>query len=333
MSKKIGFIIDPIKSINPKKETTLALAEAAFEMGFEVFFIEAHKISFISENKDKSSVLTQAHKIIDFKVSCKLVLDQSDLKLFDVIGFESPKDINCADLNIVMLRKDPPVDNNYIYLTYFLDHLVSCGVKVMNNPQGIRDVNEKCFILNFPDLISPSLITSDLDRIIEFLDTHKKMVLKPLNDMGGQGIIAVNKEKDSKDICVNKIKTMLEDYDNNIIMAQRFLDVHKAGDKRIILINGEPLPSALARFPKEGGFLANLAAGGHGKVVPLTARDIEISNRLSPILVERGLNFVGLDVVDGCLTEVNVTSPTCLREIAGEIDVGGMISKLLSLRA
>ena len=116
-------------------------------------------------------------------------------------------------------------------------------------------------------------------------------------------------------------------------MAQRFLDVHKAGDKRIILINGVPLPSALARFPKEGGFLANLAAGGHGKVVPLTARDIEISNRLSPVLVEKGLNFVGLDVVDDCLTEVNVTSPTCLREIAGEIDVAGMISKLVSLRA
>jgi glutathione synthase len=328
MSKKIGFIIDPIESINPKKETTLALAEAAFEMGFEVYFIEAHKISFISENEDKASVLTQAHKIIDFKVSCKLVLDKSDLKLFDAIDFAIAEDINCADLDIVMLRKDPPVDNNYIYLTYFLDHLVSCGVKVMNNPQSIRDVNEKCFILNFPDLISPSLITSDLDRIIEFLDTHQKIVLKPLNAMGGQGIIAISLDKDSKDICINKIKTMLEDYDNNIIMAQRFLDVHKAGDKRIILINGEPLPSALARFPKEGGFLANLAAGGHGKVVPLTARDIEISNRLSPILVERGLNFVGLDVVDGCLTEVNVTSPTCLREIAGEIDVGGMISKL-----
>lgn len=324
--KKIGFVIDYIEAINPAKDTTLAMSTAAFDMGLEVFLLDAESMSFMSNNiinnnlNNKINIYTSGFKISDIKHSARFVLDYN-LALDDVINFKNIDKINLFDFDYIIMRKDPPVDANYIYLTYFLEYLnnnKTKKIKVFNNPRSLRDVNEKCFILNFPEFISPSLVSNNIYNLLEFLQEHKKLVIKPLNAMGGSGIISLDILKNSKQVCIDKISNMISSLDGQMVMAQKFLDVNRAGDKRVLLINGKPVDYALARFPKEGGFLANLAAGGSGKVVPLTSRDYEISEHLSPILKERGLSFVGLDIVDDCLTEVNVTSPTCLREINTE---------------
>ena len=327
---KIGFVIDSIDQIHPAKDTTLSMVTAAFERGLEVFLLDAESMSFCvdkikNKTKNKSqNIYSSAYKILKIKQSARFILDYN-LSLKDVVDIQEISQISYLDFDYIIMRKDPPVDANYIYITYFLEYLSNNGVKVFNNPRALRDVNEKCFILNFPELISPSLVSNNISNIMDFLDYHKKMVLKPLNEMGGSGIIALDINKDGKQESLNKISKMLESINNQMIMAQKFLDVNRLGDKRILLINSKPVAYALARFPKEGGFLANLAAGGSGKVVPLTARDYEICDTLSLVLKDRGLSFVGLDIVDDYLTEVNVTSPTCVREINTEhnLDISG----------
>ena len=341
---KIGFVIDSIDQINPAKDTTLSMVTAAFERGLEVFLLDAESMSFCvdinnkkinkkinienkSDNKSDNkfqNIFSKSYKILNIKQSARFILDYN-LSLKDVVDIQEISKINYLDFDYIIMRKDPPVDANYIYITYFLEYLSNNGVKVFNNPRSLRDVNEKCFILNFPELISPSLVSNNISNIMDFLDYHKKIVVKPLNEMGGAGIIALDINKDDKQESLNKISNMIKKLNNQMIMAQKFLDVNRLGDKRVLLINSKPVGYALARFPKKGGFLANLAAGGSGKVVPLTAKDYEICYYVKDILKNRGLSFVGLDIVDDHLTEVNVTSPTCVREINTEhnLDISG----------
>jgi glutathione synthase len=209
------------------------------------------------------------------------------------------------------MRKDPPVNMNYIYVTQLLELAQKAGVCVVNNPAALRDVNEKLFISWFPDCIAPSLVTMDAHRIRAFLDEHQDIILKPLAGMGGASVYRIK----NPDVNTQVIIETLTENGTKLAMAQRYIPDIIKGDKRILLIDGEPVPYALARIPKAGETRGNLAAGGTGKGVELSKRDREICAAVGPVLREKGLIFVGIDVIGDYLTEINVTSPTCIREL------------------
>jgi len=309
--KSIGFIVDDVSSLNASIDSSLYLAEQALYQ-YDVYLIEAHQISCVSGDRQDATLSSSAFKIESFKQSCSFVIEH-DVGVDDVLSMAKIDKMDLSSLDIIMMRKDPPVDQLYIGLTYMLDILEDSGVKVINSPKALRDINEKHVILNFPNLITATCVTSCVDSVTEFLIEHRRIVLKPMNEMGGHGICLLDIAVDDMDDCLAVILSMLQKY--SMIMAQKCLDVDREGDKRIILINGEPVPYALARFPSSGKFIANLCAGGSGSVVPLTARDYEICGDLKPFVNSHNLSLVGIDVIDGFLTEINITSPTCLRHI------------------
>ena len=217
-----------------------------------------------------------------------------------------------SDLDVVLMRKDPPFDINYVYTTHILSLAQSQGCLVVNDPQSLRDFNEKLFISAFPQCCAPTLISSQLEPITTFIEGHDKVVCKPLGGMGGKSIFVTHREDNNRHVI---IETLTED-GKTPIMVQRYIeDIRHSGDKRILIVNGEPIPYALARIPKAGDNRGNLAAGGRAEGRPLTDRDRWICTQVSPTLVERGLLFVGIDVIGDYLTEINVTSPTCVREL------------------
>jgi glutathione synthase len=260
----------------------------------------------IQPNHDSSLALIEEAKRRDYEVQ---QYQQKDLVLRDGNIFFNTTPL--SDYKIILMRKDPPVDQEYIYTTILLDLAVKAGVVVINNPQSLRDCNEKLFISWFPQCCAPTLTTFNAQLIYDFLESHKTIILKPLNGMGGQGIVRVTLEDSNAQEIINTATH----HGTVRAMAQLYLPEIAQGDKRIIMMHGKPLPYALSRFAKPGEVRANLAAGGSYQKAELTKRDLYICEQVGPILKQKGLLFVGLDVIGEYLTEINITSPTCLREI------------------
>lgn len=293
------FIIDPIESLNKIKDSSLLLMKECLRRNIEVHFSEINQFS-IFEGK----VNIHSQKIISLEKGIKYQDIELNLSSF---------------FKKIFIRKDPPFDDDYLNLTYLLDHAVKEGTDVINNPSSLRNHNEKLSILNFQEIIPPTIVTSNASDVVNFLKIHEKIVLKPINGMAGNGIFVI----DELDKNINSILETSTVNDTKVMMAQKYIPDITEGDKRIIIIKGEPLPFCLARIPDGKDFRANLAKGGTGIAKKLTADDIKIVNVIKKYLVKSKLDFVGIDVIGKYLTEINVTSPTCLVEIENQTNFNG----------
>lgn len=305
MSIKLGVVMDPISEIKAKKDTTLAFLLAAQCRGWSLHYMEQRDIyskeGVVSARMKTLTVADDAHQCYEFAAEQEQPL---------------------AALDVVLMRKDPPFDMEYIYTTYLLELASLAGVVVVNDPRALRDVNEKFYTSWFPQCCPPTLVTRSARRILDFLHQETQIIVKPLAGMGGQSIFRM----DVADPNIAVIIETLTHYETCFVMAQRYLPAIKAqGDKRVFLINGEPVPYALARYPAKGETRANLAVGGHGIGVEINERDRWICKQVGPVLKQKGLLFVGLDIIGDYLTEINVTSPTCVREVEAhsKIDISG----------
>ena len=288
------FIIDPIESLNKIKDSSLLLMKECLRRNIEVHFSEINQFSIYEGN-----VNIHSQKILSLEKGIKYQDTELNLSSF---------------FKKIFIRKDPPFDDDYLNLTYLLDHAVKEGTDVINNPSSIRNHNEKLSILNFQEIIPPTIVTSNASDVVNFLKIHEKIVLKPINGMAGNGIFVI----DELDKNINSILETSTVNDTKVMMAQKYIPDITEGDKRIIIIKGEPLPFCLARIPDGKDFRANLAKGGTGIAKKLTADDIKIVNVIKKYLVKSKLDFVGIDVIGKYLTEINVTSPTCLVEIENQ---------------
>lgn len=294
--------MDPIQNIKIHKDTTFALLLEAQKRKWEIFYLEHHQL-FLSENKVYG--LTARINVQD--------------KLPDFFSFidHAPQKMPLSSFDMVLMRKDPPFDIPYLYATYLLELAQKEGAFIVNDPRSIRDANEKLFTAFFPQCCPETLVTSRKTILEDFFQTHQKIILKPLHTMGGHAVFLLDQHNPNFHVTV-EVLTKNGKYP---IMAQRYLPEIKDGDKRILLIDGEPYPYALARIPSPGDIRGNLAAGARGKGIPLNARDRWIAEQVGPTLRDKGLFFVGLDVIGDYLTEINVTSPTCVREIEAAFGV------------
>ncbi len=304
MTTTLGVVMDPIDSIKPYKDSTLAMMLAAQRRGWRLYHILQQDIAWTD-----GRVVARAQRVT--------VFDDNE-HWFEL---EAPEQLDMATLDAVLMRKDPPFNMEYIYTTYLLEAIEEQGVLVVNRPSSLRDVNEKFFTTRFPQCAPPQIVTRDPDRIKDFLAEHGEIVVKPLDGMGGASIFRIA----AGDLNTNVILETVLDHGRKTAVAQRFLPEFKQGDKRILLIDGEPVPYALARIPAKGEARANLAAGGSWEGVALSERDRWICDQVAPELKKRGLIFVGLDVIGDYLTEINVTSPTCIRELDSlyDLDIAG----------
>lgn len=293
-SYAVGVIMDPISSINIKKDSTFAMMLEAQRRGLFLFHI-------------LQSDLFADDGVVYARMNPVTIKD--DPKAWYEFGEAVVKPLH--ELPVILMRKDPPFDMEYIYSTYLLELVQRRGSLVINRPDSIRAANEKLFTAWFPEFSPPTRVTRDMGRIREFLEQERHIVVKPLDGMGGSMIFQVRQDDPNRNVILETITA----YGKRTVMAQRFLPEFKQGDKRILLIDGEPFPHALARIPAEGEGRANLAAGGTGVGVDLTEREFAICASIGPVLREMGLVFVGLDVIGDYVTEINVTSPTCIREL------------------
>ena len=299
MNIRLGIVMDPIADISFKKDSSLAMLLAAKALGWSLFYMEQQDLyQKAGEARAKMRPLQ--------------VFDNAQ-HWFDL---DSELDQPLSSLNVILMRKDPPFDNEFVYSTYLLEQAERAGVLIVNRPQSLRDCNEKFFATQFPELAPPTLVSRRADILREFAAEHRDVILKPLDGMGGTSIF---RHRDG-DPNLSVILETLTALGTQQIMAQRYLPAIKDGDKRILMIDGEPVPYCLARIPAQGETRGNLAAGGRGQARPLSARDLEIARLIGPELRARGLLFVGLDVIGEHLTEINVTSPTCIREIDNAFD-------------
>lgn len=301
MSRKIGVVMDPIETINYKKDTTLGLLWAARDRGWSLFYMQ---------QKD----LYLAGGIARAKMRPLEV--REDPTDYYSLGDAEDRDLN--DLDIIFMRKDPPFDMEFVYTTQLLENAERRGTLIVNRCASLRDCNEKLFATQFPQCCPTLIVSRDMRRLRAFHAEHGDVIFKPLDGMGGSSIFRA-KADDSN---VSVILETLTQHGTQTIMGQVYLPQITAGDKRILMINGEPVPYCLARVPLAGESRGNLAAGGTGQVQPLSTRDQWIAAQVGPTLREKGLWFVGLDVIGDYLTEINVTSPTCLREIEREQGLG-----------
>ena len=304
MSIKLGIVMDPIQSINYKKDTSLAMLLAAQERGWKIYYMlqtDLYMESGISKAMMRELTVREDPQ--------------------DWYAFGATVDMSLGELDVILMRKDPPFDNHYIYSTYLLEEAQKEGTLVVNNPQALRDCNEKLFAAQFPQCCPPFLVTCNAEKLREFHQQNQDVIFKPLDGMGGTAIFRL-KEGDPN---VSVIIEVITQGGSNQIMAQKFIPEIIKGDKRILLIDGEPIPYALARVPAVGETRGNLAAGGSGIAQELSARDRWICEQVGPVVKEKGLIFVGLDVIGDYLTEINVTSPTCVRELndAYDLDIAG----------
>ena len=294
MGTTLGVVMDPIQLISFKKDSTLAILLAAQRQGFELFYMQQQDL-FLENGEPKA------------KITPLRVFD--DPKRWFELG--ESRVAALEEMNVLLMRKDPPFDSEFIYSTYILEAAEQRGSLVVNKPQSLRDCNEKVFATQFPQCTPPLLVSRDQERLKLFLAEHKDVVYKPLDGMGGTSIFRVS-EGDQN---LNVILETLTNYGQQTIMAQKYLPQITLGDKRILVVDGEVIPFCLARIPTGSDFRGNLAAGGRGVVQPLSERDQWVAQQVAPTLKERGLIFVGLDIIGDYLTEINVTSPTCIREI------------------
>jgi glutathione synthase len=301
MSIAVGVVMDPISQINPKKDTTLAILLGVQRRGWEIHYMELNDIGL-------RDGVPYAH-------TQRLSVQDS---LDDWYEFSSDKArLPLADLDVILMRKDPPFDTEYIFATYLLEQAQVRGCLVVNDPRALRDANEKLFTAWFAEICPSTLVTRDTVEIKRFLAEFGDIILKPLDGMGGASIFRVT----AGDTNASVIYETLTHHGQTFCMVQKYIPEISAGDKRILLIDGEPIPYALARVPSAGELRGNLAAGGRGHGQALSARDREICAIVGPELKRRGLIFVGLDVIGDYLTEINVTSPTCMRELESQFSI------------
>jgi glutathione synthase len=296
----VGIVMDPVATLHVKKDSTLAMILAAQRRGWSV-----HQIR-------QEDLLLEDGEVRALSRPLSVDLDADP---FWTLGDERPRRL--ADFDVVLMRKDPPFDMEFVYSTYLLERAAEGGALVVNRADSLRDCNEKFFATYFTDLCPPLVVTRRADRIRAFAQQHGDVILKPLDGMGGASIFRHR----AGDPNLSVIIETLTDHGRRQIMVQRYLPEIVDGDKRILMIDGEPVPFALARIPAQGESRGNLAAGGRGEARPLTEREREIAARVGPELRERGLTFVGLDVIGDWLTEVNVTCPTCIRELDAQCDL------------
>ncbi|MEL0067843.1 MAG: glutathione synthase [Gammaproteobacteria bacterium] len=290
----ILFIMDPIASVNPKKDSTLAMMIAAQKKEWQLYYAEQQDL-YVDNG-------------VPFVTRRSITIDLAKDNWYQLGSAETTA---LSDSDVVMMRKDPPFDNEYIYSTYILELAEKLGSLIVNKPQSLRDANEKLFTAWFPECTPDTVVSRRADILRDFIAKHRDVILKPLDGMGGASIFRVKAD----DPNIGVIIETLTDHGKTTAMAQKFIPEITEGDKRILVIEGKPIPYALARIPAKGETRGNLAAGGRGVAVPLSDSDYAIVDRVAPTLVEKGLMFVGLDVIGSSLTEINVTSPTCIREI------------------
>lgn len=294
MTVRIGVVMDPIADIAYKKDSTLAMLVEAQSRGWEIYYFE-QKDLYLRDS-------------IPYGSAKRLHVELNPKSWF---SFQEEKPMLLSDLNAILMRKDPPFNEEYIYSTYILEHAEKLGVLVVNKPQSLRDANEKLFTTLFPQCTPPTLVTQSKKALHDFWLEHSDIVCKPLNVMGGTSVFRLRKD----DVNANTVFDVLTKGGTTYIMSQRYIPEITDGDKRILLIDGKPISHVLARVPQRGDWRGNLAVGAVGEVRSLTERDQWICQQVGPALREIGLYFVGLDVIGDYLTEINVTSPTCIREI------------------
>ncbi len=294
MSRHIGIVMDPISAITIKKDSSFAMLLAAQAKGWSLYYMEQQDLflnqGFVSAEMKPLKVMENADNWFELGESQTLPM---------------------ADLDVVLMRKDPPFDMEYIYSTYLLEQAQAAGVLVVNNPQSLRDANEKLYTAWFPQCCPATLVTRKAELLRGFQQQYRDIILKPLDGMGGASIFRVQDNDPNFSVIIET----LTHYGKTSVMAQQFIPEIADGDKRILMINGEAVPYALARIPAKGETRGNLAAGGSAQGRPLTERDRWICQQVGPTLREKGLLFVGLDIIGNYLTEINVTSPTCIREL------------------
>lgn len=299
---KLGVLMDPLSAIKPHKDSTVAMLEQAQALGWACYYFTPSDIACYGGKvyaEIASIQIKNAHK--------------PDWAETHAVG-EKP----LSFFDIILMRKDPPFDMEYIYTTYALDLAEKEGVLVANKPQSLRDANEKFYTLQFPQCCPTTLVSKDARRLRGFWEQHRNVIYKPLEGMGGRSVFHV--DETGRNLSV--ILEMLTAGERVSVMAQQYIpEIRSSGDKRILLVDGKPAPYALARIPAQGELRGNLAAGASGKVVPITDRDQWLCEQIAPALSARGLYFVGIDVIGDYLTEINVTSPTCIREIEAETDL------------
>lgn len=306
MTIKLGIVMDPITGVNVKKDSSMAMMLEAQKRGYEIHYMEMQDL-YLDQGECRAQ--TQVIKVFD-----------DPQHWYEL---EQASDIAVSDLDAVLMRKDPPFDTEYIYATYMLERAELQGTLIVNKPQSLRDCNEKLFTAWFPELTPRTLVTRNNQKIREFHQQLQDIIIKPLDGMGGSSIFRIGPE----DKNVGVILETLTAHGSQYAMVQEYMPAIKDGDKRILIVNGEPMPYCLARIPAQGETRGNLAAGGTGEARPLSPSDKLIADTIAPELKKRGLFFVGLDVIGDKVTEINVTSPTCIREIeaAYPINISGKL--------
>jgi glutathione synthase len=303
--------MDPIESITVEKDTTLAMMLAAQERGWNLKY-------FLRTDLFMRDGIASANMR-------DITVKDDPAHWFDL---GEAQDLRLADCDCILMRLDPPFNMDYVFTTYFLQRASDDGVLVLNNPAALRDLNEKVFTAWFPDCCPPTLITSDNAKIRDFHREFDDIIVKPLDGMGGSSIFRLKKD----DPNVSVVLETMTDFGSTQIMAQKYIPEIVDGDKRILVVGGKPVSHALARMPMAGETRGNLAAGGKGIAVPLSDRDREIAETIGPVLVEKGVLFAGIDVIGDWVTEINVTSPTCARELNAQVglDIGGQFMDVIA---
>jgi glutathione synthase len=304
--------MDPIAAVAPQTDSTVAMLLEAQRRGWSVDYVE---LGGLRLRNGRAEATTRPLEVRD--------------RPTDWFTLGEAHDTPLSELDLILMRKDPPVDIEYNTATWILEAAERAGVLVSNRPQALRDANEKISATWFPHLTPPSLVSRDRTTIRAFIESEARVVLKPLDAMGGRSVFVVS----AHDPNANVILDELTRRGTRSVIAQRYLPaITDTGDKRILLVNGEPVPGALARIPAPGDFRANMAAGGRAQAADLSARDREICAQVGPVLREHGLHFVGIDVIDGWLTEINVTSPTGIRQVDRffGLNVAGMLFDALA---
>ncbi len=313
MTRRLGVIMDPVDHIKGHKDTTVGLLREAQKRGYEIDYMEVNDLELRNQ---------------DLRAYAQPLAVQASDQAWYRLG--AAREIAIHDLDVILMRKDPPFNMNFIYTTYLLEHAERAGVLVVNKPASLRDANEKLFATWFPECTPPTLVTCRQAALQTFLDQHRDIVVKPLDGMGGASIFRVTQDDPNRSVIFETIT----DHEQRFMMAQRYLPAIREGDKRILMIDGESVPYAVARIPAPGETRGNLAAGGRAVPQPLSESDQRICAIVGPVLRDKGLLFVGLDVIGDALTEINVTSPTGMRELeaAGHQDIAGRLFDAIERR-
>ncbi|BGI51047.1 MAG: glutathione synthase [Arsenophonus endosymbiont of Ceratovacuna japonica] len=305
---KLGIIMDPILTIKVKKDSSFAMLLEAQRRGYEIYYMEINDLYLLQGEA--------------YGYTKQLINLNKEITQWYEFGIE--QEIALKNLDIILMRKDPPFNIEYIYITYILEIAEKSGTIVINKLQSLRDCNEKIFASRFTKLTPETLVTRNNKKLREFHQKYNNIILKPLNKMGGASVFLLTKN----DPNISVIIETLTQYGKCFCMAQNYIPDIKYGDKRILVIDGEPVPYCLVRIPAIGEIRGNIAAGGYSEARPLMKKDWKIAKTISPILKEKGLIFVGLDIIGDYLTEINVTSPTCICQIEEafpNISITGML--------